>query len=537
MAGRNAPVPWRALEGRITKVKPMPRFRRSRTDPKAENAPSLPAAVLPALLRRWWMIVLGAVAGGVAVYVAVSMLPRLWTAEALLALETQRVAIPELQGVLGGEGLGDPMPLVRSEVQALRARSLLREAAEESGVASLPAIAEAARTVGLADAVGDRLSVFNDNRSLVISLSFTAPDPVVAARFVNSLVDRYLAGKSAARTQANRRGYEALLARANEVRAEVTALENQLAEARGGEDLVTTRAGSVQQQQLEDLSAALARATAERAEAVAAWERARASGSAADLTDVVGSQTISRLREREAEASRVAAEAARRFGPNHPDRRAANAELASVRGTTGGEISRIVASLRTRAETTQARERALAARLAQVGVGAAQIAARQSDLQRLEREVEGRRELLRTLNARLEQTGVDARATPPSGIQVLSRAEAPVRPSGPKKGLAAGFGLLAGAALGALFALFLGLRRRAPARHAAPMAPPAARMAEQDVPESRPEAPAWADLPPSAPRPRPTAIPPKPALGPPPDRSTGLVRFGERRRTPHAAAE
>ncbi|WP_338663296.1 GumC family protein [Pararoseomonas sp. SCSIO 73927] len=482
------------------------------------------------------MIVLGALAGGAVVFLVVGSLPRSWTAEALLALDTQRVAIPELQGVLGGESPGDPMPVVRSEVQALRAPSLLRQAAGDSGVANLPAIAEAARTAGLPDALGERLSVFNDNRSLVISVAFTAPDPAAASRFVNALVDRYLADKSALRSEANRAGYAALVARANELRAEVTALEGQVAQARAEQDVVVTRAGSVQQQQLEDLSAALARVTAERAEAVAAWERARTAGSAADLSDVVNSETIARLREREAEAGRIAAEAARRYGPNHPDRRAAVAELAAVRGATGGEISRIVASLRARADSARARERALADRLTQVTTNAAGIAARQTDLQRLEREVEARRELLRNLNARVEQTGVEARATLPSGVRVLSRAETPVRPSGPKRGLATGFGLLAGAALGALLALLVGLRRRAaPARTAQAGRSLRGAPAEPMTPHlTAPAAPPEPEL--EAPRAPPRRAEPPPPRVPPP-RSDSLPRFGQRRPAARSPAE
>ena len=52
----------------------------------------------------------------------------------------------------------------------------------------------------------ENLSIFNDNRSLVISVAFTSQDPDLAAVFVNRLVGRFFDGKREAR--ANRQSYD-----------------------------------------------------------------------------------------------------------------------------------------------------------------------------------------------------------------------------------------------------------------------------------------------------------------------------------------
>ena len=71
-----------------------------------------------ALLRRNWLLLLvcGALFAGIAYAGATALLPRLYTSAGMVAVDTQTVAIPALEGALKGDVLPDPMPVVRSEV-------------------------------------------------------------------------------------------------------------------------------------------------------------------------------------------------------------------------------------------------------------------------------------------------------------------------------------------------------------------------------------------------------------------------------------
>ena len=480
---------------------------------RPSSSSQLRDGVVGGLLRRLWrgkyVIALFGLASAIGVYVVMSGMPRQFTSEGVVVVETQRIAIPELQGVTTGEGMPDPLPLVRSEMQQLRSRALLREVVDQFNLVSRPEFNPALEGPGLrqrllawlrdvlppdmvawlpqagsprseeeqeaivADMLGRQLSTFNDNRSLIIVLGLTARDPQVAAQVLNGIMNRYLAGKVEARTSLNREGNAALTARLAEVRGEVEQAERRVAAQREQYNLVTLRAGSVNQLQLEEMTTAVARAAAERQQAEAAWERARTRRGGnlmQDLADVLNSPTMSRLRERETEAARRVAELANRFGSNHPDRRAAQAELAAVRSELEAEARRIVNSLQTQAQSARDREQGLSRQLVTLREDANRIAAQQADLQNLEREADARRQLYQTLLARVEQTAVDPRGVaPPAGARIVSPASPPANPSGPPVGLATGFALLGGLTFGGVLSL-LGAARGLPVTRASEVA-------------------------------------------------------------------
>src|SRR5438270_758423 len=118
------------------------------------------------------------------------------------------------------------------------------------------------------------LTIINDGRSLVISVQFTAEDPALAAAVVNSLIKHYGETKAEARDKTNREANATLNQRVKDVRGEVDALEQRIQQTREKYNIVQTRAGSVGQQQLEDLSAAVTKASADRAQLEANYQRA-----------------------------------------------------------------------------------------------------------------------------------------------------------------------------------------------------------------------------------------------------------------------
>ena len=118
--------------------------------------------------------------------------------------------------------------------------------------------------------------------------------------------------------------------------------------------MVALRAGSIGQQQAEQLTIEEARISVERSQIEANLARASAaaaSGNADELASVLDSATISRLRDQEAEASGRVADLSAQFGPGYPDLQSAQAHLGAVRSQLSGEARRIVASLSTAIES------------------------------------------------------------------------------------------------------------------------------------------------------------------------------------------
>lgn len=445
--------------------------------------------LLVTLKRGWWMVLASGVTIGAIAYAVAARMPPTYVASGMVVLETQRFAIPELQGAMSDTS-SDPMPWVRTEAVVLRSPALLDAVVEELGLERLPEFNPALREPTLLDivraelrslATGERgggppdaerqrhmavaeasrrLAVSHDNRTLSIGLYFSAPDPALAARFLNTLIRTRIDQLAEARTRTNREAGESLTRRAEEVRAEMEALENRVREARERHSLVQVRAGSEGQQHLEDLAAAATRAALERSQAEADLARVvalRERGAVDELADALNSSTISLLRDREAEALRKASDAASRLGSRHPDRRSAEVELAAARRQVANEIERVAAAVETRVRVARDREAAANEQLEQARETAIRAARAQSEIRELERDADARRQLHQTLLERAEQASADPRtAEQAPGMRVVSLAQPPTGPAAPRPGLAGGVGLLVGLAFGGLLAVARG---------------------------------------------------------------------------------
>ena len=487
-------------------------------DPRAERIPAVtaaddawvsPAQLLATLRRRWKLIVTCGVIFAAGAFAYTSTLPKLYTSSGTLAVEMRSVNIPVLQGALSGESTADPMPLVRSEVQELLSRALVQQVANDlhlvqnpefngtlrppTGMGqaklaiarALPAWAAApfqdagllpdprkaagppnpaAIEDGVVGAVSQNLSVLNDDRSLIITVAFKAWDPAVAAAVVNDLMAHYMRNKSQAHDTANVDANSALGRQITQVRKEMDALEQRISDTRQKYNLVQTRAGSVGQQQLEDLSSALTRASADRAQADANYSRAAAMAKVGavsqDSAEVLGSATVGALREREAEAARHVAQLSATLGSANPRLRAAEAELSSARGALASQAQRVVVSLGAQAEAARQREADIKQQLATAEASAGTLSGVQSDLQQLEKDADARREVYKTLLQGEAQTAASAAKDAPgqTGARVVSGAVAPIYPSSPRTKVASALGLLGGFAFGGLLALARGKR-------------------------------------------------------------------------------
>jgi uncharacterized protein involved in exopolysaccharide biosynthesis len=459
---------------------------------RRDSAADMRPAELLGVLRRG-ALPIGAcfLAGALLAYVYAASLPKSYTAYSAVAVEGDRLAIPELQGVLRTDASPDPMPLVRTEVQALGSRQLLARVAGELHLEQnpefnhalvpessfghavdwmkswLPHGKMAQPTSGIDESVlnaaSHSLAITQDNRSLVIGIGFTAQDPQLAAAFVNRLVADYTAERQDRRSAADLGANTAITQRIDQVRGEIDQIEAKMRDLRQQSGVVALRAGSVGQQQAEDLATAAARATEQRSEIEANLARAQAavsSGASDQLASVLGSETISRLREQESEASGKVADLSARFGPQYPALRSAQADLAAIRREVNGEAHRIVASLTTQLQVARAHEADVQAQLAQANREGAKAQDVEAQLQQLQQDAATRRALYNTLLERAQQTVAQPHNDGMAEVRVLSVAAAPGLPSAPNMKLAAALGGLAGAMLAAIVAVARGLGHR-----------------------------------------------------------------------------
>ncbi len=447
------------------------------------------AQVVKVLRRHLPLIAVCTLAGLIGGYVYVRGLPKTYTASTSMTVEGDRIAIPELQGALRAENAPDPMPAVRTEAQALTSRALVQQVIGEMHLELDPEFNPALRPPpmmarvtaavkswmpdlgppgdgkpgpapgpdeSVLGSVSKALAVFQDNRSLVISIAFTAEDPRLAARFVNTLVGDYIAARASRRVEANRGADTTLVTRIAEAKVGLEAIEKQMQDLRTRGDIVALRAGSVGQAQVEELASAAAHASVDRAQIEANWNRAIAlshQGSSDAMAGVLDSPTISRLRDQESVASSKMAELSSRYGPNYPGIHSAAADLQSVRAQLTSEMSRIVSSLGAQLKIARDKEADLQRQLAASRTAGVAGENARSQLEQLQKEADTRRALYQTLLEREQQTVALPVSAETPDVRILSAAVPPGSPSGPNMKLASGLGGMSGAVLGCLLAL------------------------------------------------------------------------------------
>jgi succinoglycan biosynthesis transport protein ExoP len=244
--------------------------------------------------------------------------------------------------------------------------------------------------------------------------------------------------------------------RIDQVRSDLANIEQQMRDLRSKSDLVELRAGSVGQQQVEELTSAAAKATLDRSQLEVSYERASAAakeGSSDTLATVLNSPTISRLRDQEAQASQRMAELSSRYGADYPGVRSGAAQLASVHRQISDEAARIVASLDAQLRVARAQEADVLKRLDQARRAGVQSENVRAQLDQLQQEATTRRNMYQTLLEREQQTVGQPAASETPDVRILSPAVPPSQPSGPNTKLAAIMGGAGGALLGSLLAL------------------------------------------------------------------------------------
>lgn len=448
--------------------------------------------LLRVLRRNLPVIVAFAVIAAVGSYAFAKTRVARYSAFGSIAIEGQSFAIPELEGAIRSDNRQDPMPVIRTEVQALTSRQLVQSVITTLGVADRPEFNVSIQrpslhyqllsslhtqipAIPIPDAptqstpetiqneVLRSLTITQDNRSLAIGVEFTSEDPKLASDFVNALIQNYMRSKEQTRASANQSANSEMLQRVDDVRAGLTKIELQMRNLRTKNGLVGLRAGSVGQQQVEDLASAASRDSLERARLEAMSNRANTlalQGASGDLESVLSSQTISRLREQEAQSAHQLALLQANYGPNYPGILSAQATLQAAHRQVTQEQQRIVSSMLAQLSVARTREADTRQQLQAARNVSVKSENAQAELNDLQQEAVAQRTLYQSLLQGVQRTAAQSKAAPSLDVQVLSSAVPPSQPSSPNTKVAAAMGATGGLLLGVLFAL---VRPRPPA--------------------------------------------------------------------------
>lgn len=288
------------------------------------------------------------------------------------------------------------------------------------------------------DNLRERLQVYPVAKSRVIVIEFGSENPELAAQVPNALARAYLELESRAQLATTGQAASYLADEVAQLQQGVREAEAAVARYRAGSDLLVGQNSSVlATQQLGETATELSRVRAERASAEARARNVREAldrgASIASLSDVVRSDLIGRLREREIALEAQIADLSATLLSGHPRIQGLQAQLRNLSSQIRAEARRVLAGLENEADIAREREEELTAQLAELKAASANAGDRSVELRALEREAASQRALLENYLVRYrEAQSRDEGQYAPAGARLISSAIVPVEASFPK---------------------------------------------------------------------------------------------------------
>jgi exopolysaccharide transport family protein len=357
--------------------------------------------ILNFLWRQWKFI--GSIVG-VALLVAIVSLARetpRYTASTQILLDPQKQKAAGADAVLSDVNLD--FANIENQMAIIRSTTFLRRVVEKerlvsdpefgSGPAQGPSVLETIRSyvpgsagetksaaavpqneiipsnvMGSVGALQGAMTVARTGQGYILTVSVTSIDPARAAKLANAIADAYIVDKLDARFEAAKRASSWLSDRLVELRKQLRASEEAVAQFRTERGLSQGTNVTLNQQQLSDLNARLVTARAETADKKARFELFNSADrkAAQNVPDAVNSALVANLRQQEAAISQKLADLVARYSDNHPLVVNARAELRDIQRAIATETQRSIANMKNEYELAKAREEALERSLNQV---------------------------------------------------------------------------------------------------------------------------------------------------------------------------
>lgn len=499
----------------MNKQNPTPRLSDSlRTAPlrrdETEDSIDLLDLVRNVWHRKWLIIGIGALFGGIVAIVVSTVTPR-YSATAKVMLNPRETRVVTSQEVVSNLDLSNPV--IETEMALIRSSVLLEEVIREiglenmpefdpaqvsepsggalllteavdratsllegggSGQAAMPDVNAMAQDAAIGDAeeaglddrylravrrLREHLLVFQQGNSYVINISASAEDPKVVALTVNTIAERYISNQVEEQVEGTRRASAWLQTRVEDLREQVADAEGDL-EAHRAEKVTADGGGlDTASQQLAAMTGQLAAARADHAAAQARYDQITTLVEEEGLeaaTEVLSSQLVTTLRTDYSGLMRERADLSTRYGANHPQLIRLQAEIARAEGDLAEEIRKIIEGFKKEVEVASIRERSISGEVLALEKRVASITQTSTGLRDLEREASALQTVYENMLSRLKETRAHEALTR-SEAKVIDYALPPGAPAYPKTKLLIAAASTAGLALGLGLVLLLEL--------------------------------------------------------------------------------
>jgi len=283
-----------------------------------------------------------------------------------------------------------------------------------------------------------RLGVYAINESRVLAVEFSSTDPVLAQSVPNAMAEEYIAMQKITDFNTTEDATRWLRPEVANLRGRVKDAEAKVEEYRSSSDLVLGNNNALlATQQLSEVSTELSRLRAERSGAqarIAAVRKAVNNGSSLEaVPEVMTSQVVQRLRDRQLTLRGLMSDLSTSLLPNHPRIKALRAQIGDLDNQIGTATQNILTSLKDNVDFTRKKEAELVREVNRLKSESARVSGAAVELRALEREALAERELLESYLKRFREAASrqDGRYIPVKA-RIISLANLPLKSHFPK---------------------------------------------------------------------------------------------------------
>jgi capsular exopolysaccharide synthesis family protein len=368
---------------------------------------------------------------------------------------------PRQERVLDSEAVVGQLPLqssaIDSEIELLRSPALMTELATALGLQAQRNGEAAMSTEEIAGSLSGAISVSRRGMTYVIEITAHSTDPRRAQLIANTYADVYIASQVNQRVDTSQRANSWLSRRLAELREDVQAKESALEEFRAQSGLISAQGSPLIEQQISNVQQQVLQAQADLAEREARYRQLqdlRASGAPIDaIGNVVNSETVRGLRDREADIARRQSDLENRYLPTHPAVQAIRAERQDIENQIQREIQRISVNLGNEVSVSRARLSTLQQSLRDTTGEVSNSSSASVRLRELDREAAASRQVYEAYLQRYQEIA-DQDQLNTSDARLLAYASLPGGPSSPQLrislALAIALGLMLGVGAGVI---------------------------------------------------------------------------------------
>ena len=397
------------------------------------------------MFRVRWKLALGLMLGTLAIAVPVILaLPKQYTASTSLGVE---IRSPDpITNLLMPANLASQEEIIKSDRVTRRVIETLGLERNEELRAHWARVSEGRGRYEdwLTEQLHGALSVVPSRRGdNIITIQFRSPSPRDAAAVANAFARHYTEAAIEMKVEPARQYARWFGEEGKRLRADLDAAQARLSAFQRDKGIgIRDESLEAETARFAQLAAQL---TAVQTAGVDAKSKLRSGGDA--LPEVMQNAVVQGLRADILRQEAKLRDAAGNLGPNHPQYRAMQAELAELKNRLEAETRHVARSVSAARAVSGDKEGELKAALEAQRRKLLALRAEREDLARLQREVESAKQSYESAERRFTQTDLESRATQ-SNVFVMRPAVEPLYPSFPKVHLYVAAALLFGSVLG-----------------------------------------------------------------------------------------